>query len=65
MDGDGSTSTAASKGTMLIADNAKTMALGSDGVALASGLPLGLGWFIRRRLGLEASDILDRKLGLK
>ena len=46
---------------MLIADNAKTVALGSDGVALASGLPLGLGWFIR----LEASDILDRKLGLK
>ena len=65
MDGDGSTSTAASKGTMLIADNAKTVALGSDGVALASGLPLGLGWSIRRRLGLEASDILDRKLGLK
>lgn len=54
---------AASKGTMLIADNAKTVALGSDGVALASGLPLGLGWFIRRRLGLDASDILDRKLG--
>lgn len=50
---------------MLIADNAKTVALGSDGVSLASGLPLGLGWFIRRRLGLEASDILDRKLGLK
>lgn len=48
---------------MLIADNAKTVALGSDGVALASGLPLGLGWFIRRRLGLDASDILDRKLG--
>lgn len=48
---------------MLIADNAKTVALGSDGVALASGLPLGLGWFVRRRLGLEASDILDRKLG--
>ena len=42
-DSDGSTSTAASKGTMLI----------------------GLGWFIRRRLGLDASDILDRKLGLK
>ena len=56
---------AASKGSMLIADNAKTVALGSGGVALASGLPLGLGWFIRRRLGLDASDILDRKLGLK
>ncbi|WP_196218884.1 hypothetical protein [Bifidobacterium longum] len=42
-----------------------TVALGSGGVALASGLPLGLGWFIRRRLGLDASDILDRKLGLK
>ena len=41
---------------MLIAGNSKT---------LAPGLPLGLGWFIRRRLGLDASDILDRKLGLK
>ena len=50
---------------MLIADYAKTVALGSGGMALASGLPLGLGWFIRRRLGLDASDILDRKLGLK
>ena len=57
-DSDGSTSTAASKGTMLIAGNSKTVALGP-------GLPLGLGWFIRRRLGLDASDILDRKLGLK
>ena len=37
---------------MLIADNAKTVALGSDGVALASGLPLGLGWFIRPPLGI-------------
>ena len=50
---------------MLIADNAKTVALGSGGMALASGLQLGLSWFIRRRLGLDASDILDRKLGLK
>ena len=48
---------------MLIADNAKPGALGSDGGAWAAGLPLGLGWFIRRRLGLDASDILDRKLG--
>ena len=60
-----STSTAASKGTMLIAGNSKTVALGPGGMALAPGLPLGLGWFIRRRLGLDASDILDRKLGLK
>ena len=43
----------------------KTVALGPGGMALAPGLPLGLGWFIRRRLGLDASDILDRKLGLK
>ena len=64
-DSDGSTSTAASKGTMLIAGNSKTVALGPGGMALAPGLPLGLGWFIRRRLGLDASDILDRKLGLK
>ena len=64
-DSDGSTSTAASKGTMLIAGNSKTVALGPDGMALPPGLPLGLGWFIRRRLGLDASDILDRKLGLK
>lgn len=49
---------------MLIAGNSKTVALG-PGMALAPGLPLGLGWFIRRRLGLDASDILDRKLGLK
>lgn len=53
------------KGTMLIAGNSKTVALGPGGMALAPGLPLGLGWFIRRRLGLDASDILDRKLGLK
>ncbi|WP_394894447.1 hypothetical protein [Bifidobacterium longum] len=59
------TATAASKGTMLIAGNSKTVALGPGGMALAPGLPLGLGWFIRRRLGLDASDILDRKLGLK
>ena len=59
------TSTAASKGTMLIAGNSKTVSLGPGGMALAPGLPLGLGWFIRRRLGLDASDILDRKLGLK
>ena len=64
-DSDGSTSTAASKGTMLIAGNSKTVALGPGGMALAPGLPLGLGLFIRRRLGLDASDILDRKLGLK
>lgn len=48
---------------MLIAGNSKTVALGPGGMALAPGLPLGLGWFIRRRLGLDASDILDRKLG--
>ena len=48
-----------------IAGNSKTVALGPGGMALAPGLPLGLGWFIRRRLGLDASDILDRKLGLK
>ena len=60
-DSDGSTSTAASKGTMLIAGNS----LDPGGMALAPGLPLGIGWFIRRRLGLDASDILDRKLGLK
>lgn len=50
---------------MLIAGNSKTVSLGPGGMALAPGLPLGLGWFIRRRLGLDASDILDRKLGLK
>lgn len=50
---------------MLIAGNSKTVALGPGGMALAPGLPLGLGWFIRRRLGLDASDILDRTLGLK
>lgn len=50
---------------MLIAGNSKTVALGPGGMALAPGLPLGLGWFIRRRLGLDASDILDRKLGLE
>ena len=59
------TSKSSSKGTMLIAGNSKTVALGPGGMALAPGLPLGLGWFIRRRLGLDASDILDRKLGLK
>lgn len=42
---------------MLIAGNSKTVALGPGGMALAPGLPLGLGWFIRRRLGLDASDI--------
>ena len=47
------TSTAASKGTMLIAGNSKTVALGPGGMALAPGLPLGLGWFIRRRLGIR------------
>ena len=46
---------------MLIAGNSKTVALGPGGMALAPGL----GWFIRRRLGLDVSDILDRKLGLK
>lgn len=46
-DSDGSTSTAASKGTMLIAGNSKTVALGPGGMALAPGLPLGLGWFGR------------------
>ena len=50
---------------MLIAGNSKTVALGPGGMALAPGLPLGLGWFIRRRLGLDASDILDRKLGIE
>lgn len=35
---------------MLIAGNSKTVALGPGGMALAPGLPLGLGWFIRRRL---------------
>lgn len=34
-DSDGSTSTAASKGTMLIAGNSKTVALGPGGMALA------------------------------
>ncbi|PWG60585.1 fibronectin type III domain-containing protein [Bifidobacterium catulorum] len=48
----------------LIADNARTIAIGSGGVAAATALPLGIGWFIRRRLGLDPSAALDSRLGL-
>ena len=51
-------------GTMLIADNARTIALGSGSVAAAAGLPLAFGWFVRRRLGLDAAAELDKRLGL-
>ncbi|NEG55967.1 hypothetical protein [Bifidobacterium platyrrhinorum] len=66
--GAGDTGAAASAGgsgdgTMLIADNAKTIAVGSGSVAVASGLPLALGWLIRRRLGLDVAAELDRRLG--
>ncbi|MBW3087642.1 fibronectin type III domain-containing protein [Bifidobacterium sp. 82T24] len=57
-------STGAGAAAPLIADNARTIALGSGGVAAAAGLPLGLGWFIRRRLGLDPSAALDSRLGL-
>ncbi|RSX51118.1 hypothetical protein [Bifidobacterium callimiconis] len=46
----------------LIEDNARTIAAGSAGVAAATALPLGCGWLIRRRLGLDPSDALDRLL---
>lgn len=62
---DGSTLAEPSAETpMLIADNAATIAIGSGSVAVASALPLGVGWFIRRRLGLDASAELDKRLGL-
>ncbi|NEG95203.1 hypothetical protein GFD17_00195 [Bifidobacterium sp. SMB2] len=63
---DGSADSTASDASAapLIADNAKTIAIGSGGVAAAAGLPLGLGWFIRRRLGLDPSAALDSRLGL-
>ncbi|MBT1177329.1 hypothetical protein JS532_07080 [Bifidobacterium callimiconis] len=46
----------------LIEDNARTIAAGSAGVAAATAMPLGCGWLIRRRLGLDPSDALDRLL---
>lgn len=49
---------------MLIADNARTIAVGSGSVAAAAGLPLAFGWFVRRRLGLDAAAELDKRLGL-
>ncbi|WP_133125349.1 hypothetical protein [Bifidobacterium parmae] len=50
--------------TMLIADNARTIAVGSGAVAVASALPLAAGCLIRHRLGLDAAAELDRRLGL-
>ncbi|WP_156963148.1 hypothetical protein [Bifidobacterium stellenboschense] len=44
----------------LIADNAKTIAVGSGAVAVASALPLATGCLIRHRLGLDAAAELDR-----
>lgn len=44
-DSDGSTSTAASKGTMLIAGNSKTVALGPGGMALGSR-PAARSWLV-------------------
>lgn len=49
---------------MLIADNATTIAVGSGSVAVASALPLGFGWALRRKLGLSAAVELDKRLGL-
>ncbi|PJM73914.1 hypothetical protein CS006_01765 [Bifidobacterium primatium] len=63
-DGSADASASGSSTAPLIADNAKTIAIGSGGVAAAAGLPLGLGWFIRRRLGLDPSAALDSRLGL-
>ena len=53
-----------SSASAFIVDNAGTIALGLGGVAVASALPLGIGWVLRHRLGLSASDELDRRLGL-
>ncbi|PLS30713.1 hypothetical protein Uis1B_1425 [Bifidobacterium margollesii] len=66
--GDSADSAVASAGSssggdgLLIADNARTIALGSGSVAVASALPLGAGWFIRRRLGLDPGAALDERI---
>ena len=47
-----------------VRDTAVGVAAASGAVALASGLPLGAAWVIRRRLGLDPAFELDRSLGL-
>ena len=61
-DANGNGVASASDAGPLIEDNARTIAAGSAGVAAATALPLGCGWFIRRRLGLDPSTALDRLL---